>query len=126
MKQFLYILLLPFLFSGCILMLFQCKPEKCEEAQTSFEKLQPVINALTFYSEQNKTFPDSLAQLVPKYLEDVPRKMNGYPVLYSSESSIFSESEEINDYELGFSYSGPGMNHCYYQPKKGWECFGYY
>jgi hypothetical protein len=107
-------------------MLFHCSPEKCKKAQVSFDKLQPVIDAITIYSEQNGIFPDSLGQLTPKYLEQIPSKMNDYPVLYSSEESVFSNTKEISGYELGFSYSSPGMNHCSYQPTRGWKCFGYY
>ncbi|MBM3124446.1 MAG: hypothetical protein FJZ87_05140 [Chloroflexi bacterium] len=76
----------------------------------------PIIEALNKYHESNGAYPESLQELVPEYLAEVPDSVNDAPITYS-------KTEE--SYALSFSYIGPGLNYCTYSPSE-WKCSGAY
>jgi len=93
------------------------KPGEGAKAERGYKTAAPVIEALHKYYKANAIYPDSLSQLVPVYV----------PVIGREPELSYSSISLGKDYELKFSYTGPGVNHCtYIGSKKKWECDGYY
>lgn len=98
-------------------------PGKGAKAEAGYRDAAPVIAALKQYHDRHNGYPAALRELVPDYLsESAWRTSEGKPASDFFEYKIIGAS-----YELKFSYTGPGMNHCFYRPEAArWECFGYY
>jgi len=92
-------------------------PGQGARAEQGYQVCEPVIIALNKYHETHGDYPIALETLIPDYLGQVPKEVNGYPIEYTKTES---------GYSLQFSYEGPGMNYCTYTPEKQWDCHGYY
>ena len=96
-------------------------PGKGAKAERGYRRAEPVIAALERHRQQTGSYPDSLAQLAPRWLPPsalVPpaREQERYPLEYARTDG---------GYHLGFRYAGPGMNECeYWQPPGKWQCRG--
>jgi len=91
-------------------------PGKGPKAERGYAQAQPIISALDAYHRTKKAYPDSLAQLVPNYLDPVADRA---PVEY--------HKVQDDDYEVSFRYVGPGMNECHYQgSSRTWSCSGHF
>lgn len=86
-------------------------PGQGKIAEAYYEKSIPIISALEDYYKQYGSYPNSLDELIPKHLSS-----HEWP-------SQWYESTGDN-YKLWFSYEGPGINSCVYEPGKDWECSG--
>lgn len=117
-RLFLILACLP-LVSSCGLF-FSCAPYKCREAQEGRLLYAPVVAALENFREQNGTYPGSLSDLVPAFIDAIP-------VSHSEDGPTQLEySLSPTAYVLSFSYSGPGINYCTYTPADNWSCDGHY
>jgi len=94
-------------------------PGKGKMAERGYALCAPLIEALEKYRADNQRYVGSLNGLAPKYLARLPdEQLNAMRVTYFSRGL---------DYELSFSYGGPGMNTCIYKSEAGtWSCMGYY
>ncbi len=92
-------------------------PGQGARAEQGYQVCEPVITALNKYHETHGDYPTVLEMLIPDYLGQVPKEVNGYPIEYTKTETSYS---------LRFSYAGPGMNHCAYTPENRWDCYGYY
>jgi len=114
-------------FGGCavgsvlglsLLFLGMCSPPagKGEAAEAWFAAATPVLSALEQYHSYRGKYPDSLGLLMPTYLDSARLPHNQYGFMYRADSG---------QYQLGFHYSGPGMNTCTLRsPEKRWSCYG--
>ena len=96
---------------------FACPaPGKGPKAERGYAQAQPIIGALSAYHRANNTYPRSLAQLVPAYLDSA-----------SFRAPIEYRALESGDYEVSFRYVGPGMNECVYRASsRRWSCSGWF
>jgi hypothetical protein len=116
-------------FGGCavgsvlgltLLLLGMCSPPagKGEAAEAWFAAATPVLSALERYHTYRGKYPDSLGLLVPSYLDSARLPHNQYGFMYRADRG---------QYQLGFLYSGPGMNTCTLRsPEKRWSCYGFF
>lgn len=95
------------------------KPGEGKLAESGKTLGNNVVKALEKYHDDNKDFPMSLQNLVPKYLDKLPQdkdlKFN------------YSYKNVEKSYVLEFEYSGSGMGiyECDYTPEtKKWICTG--
>ena len=87
-----------------------------EKAFDGYMACAPIIECLKKYHEANGAYPESLQELVPDYILEIPESVNDAPITYE-------KTDE--SYALSFSYIGPGMNYCTYSPFE-WKCSGAY
>ena len=106
-------LVLPFLLAGCF---GGPPPGKGEKAEQGYNEAKPIIAALEKWRSHHGSYPNSIDELLPTYLEILPTPNETYSYTYH----ITKES-----YELWFKYTGPGMNVCAYSPEDSWNCSGY-
>ena len=98
-------------------------PGEGAKAERGYRRAAPVLAAIEEYRRELGSYPDSLTQLTPQFLEPaavaVPtRPQEQYPLEYERDSTGFV---------LTFRYVGPGMNECRYTAaKREWECSGYF
>jgi hypothetical protein len=94
-------------------------PSESETAKRGFTVSQPIVDALENYYQDNKNYPQSLPQLVPKYLKEFSPKNNGLSYAYH-----YKELEKSFELEFTFSESGLiGISECsYYSETKKWSC----
>ena len=102
-----------------------CPRQPLEEGATAragFRRTAPVIAALEEYRETQGRYPDSLPALVPEYLDrnalaiPTPAALR-YPLQYTLEGA---------GYRLGFRFTGPGINQCWYLAGEArWHCTGH-
>ena len=91
-------------------------------AESWYERTEPVITALDRYHAERGAYPDSLQELVPRYLT-----ATALSALKFGLDDGLEYRPGNADYRLEFHYSGPGMNTCRYDLRsKRWRCFGYY
>lgn len=96
---------------------FCYKPMECEQAKDGFSMYNPIINALKLYKEKNGEYPSSLKQLQPQYIESIPEGVD----------DKFTYTLNKSEYELNFTYYGPGANICSYSSEiSKWDCSGYF
>ncbi|HEV7704393.1 MAG TPA: hypothetical protein VGO46_08875 [Gemmatimonadaceae bacterium] len=103
-----------------LLVLAMCSPPsgKGETAEAWMMASRPVILALDRYRADSARYPDALGMLVPGYLDSASLPHNDHGFTYRLDSAR---------YELGFHYTGPGMNHCTLRSaEQRWSCSGYY
>ena len=94
---------------------FCCAPGKCQKAIDSFAVLNPIMVALETYKTDHAKYPKNLNLLVNEHINMIPSD-KVIDLKY-----LLKESE----YELTFTYYGPGMNICTYSSKsKSWGCYG--
>jgi hypothetical protein len=107
-----------------LLYLSMCSPPSGSgaEAESWYERTAPVISALDRYHAERGAYPESLQELVPRYLT-----ATALSVLEFGPNLGLEYRPENTDYRLEFHYSGPGMNTCKYDLRsKRWNCHGYY
>lgn len=119
MKKLLLFIFLIMLFSltACSLVPTEEPPGVGEKAELGYSTCAPIIAALEEFFTQQGTYPDSLKELIPAYLADIPSEVNQQPISYIKTDQ---------GYSLSFHYIGPGMNTCTYTPANGWDCSGAY
>jgi len=106
-----------------VLALMACKlftvdpPGVGEKAELGYAVCDPIIAAVEQYKINKGVYPETLEELVPDYLSEVPTEVNDQPISYTKTDSSFS---------LAFHYIGPGMNTCTYTPENKWKCSGAY
>jgi hypothetical protein len=98
------------------------RPGEGRKAEAGYRRAAPIIAALERYRSERGSYPDSLASLPPEWL---PEELRGSAPRYG----LHYERKD-DRYELTFSYGGPGINHCTYDPAapeaRRWSCGGYY
>lgn len=92
-------------------------PGEGMKAEQGYTLCAPVIAALESYYRTEGSYPQSLEELSPTYLTDLPTQEDGSNLEYTAADS---------SYALGFHYTNPGFNECTYRPESGWDCEGYY
>lgn len=92
-------------------------PGEGKKAEQGYALCAPVIAALESYYGTEGSYPQSLEELSPNYLTDLPIQEDGSDLDYTAEGSSYS---------LGFHYTNLGFNECTYRPESGWDCNGYY
>jgi hypothetical protein len=100
------------LFIPLMLLLACVPPGKGRKAKAKYKEAQPLIDALEVYHRKTQGYPEDVKQLVPEYLPAV--------------SNPFDYQKTETGYTLHFSYAGPGMNQCTYEPATRWRCRGYF
>ena len=98
-------------------------PGKGPKAERGYERAKPVVAALEAFRTATRQYPDSLSELVPRFLDasalELPSGVQEhYPFEYHRAESNF---------KLSFRYVGPGMNQCTIEgTHRTWECSGHY
>jgi hypothetical protein len=111
------------LFIGCAaLFLVSClssPPGKGRKAEAGYKAAAPIIAALEKFHENRGHYPAHLVELVPTYLSETNDLLFG--------GKGFAYRLDADTYVLSFSYTGPGMNECWFDSKtRKWEAHGYY
>lgn len=100
------------------LAIFGCdEPGVGPKAEKGYRACNPIVEALERFRADKKSYPASLQELVPTYINSYETKVNDYPIRYEPSASSF---------KLRFSYEGPGMNNCDYTPDNRWHCEGHF
>jgi hypothetical protein len=94
-------------------------PGEGPKAERGYRRAAPVIAALARFRGETGAYPESLAQLAPRWIAAgalEPPVQPAWP---------FEYQRTYDGYLLTFRYSGPGMNDCTYaQPPGKWRCGG--
>ena len=116
-------------------------PGKGRKAEAGYRAAVPVIAALEKFHEERGHYPADLGELVPTHLMDTkalrvrgkatlvysPRTPAPDPQQAYSRFDEFGYHRHGDTYRRSFSYTGPGMNHCWYDSKtRQWIARGYY
>lgn len=95
-------------------------PGKGPKAETGYTICQPVINDLLRYKKEHGSLPDSLGVITAQYTPEVRQRLKEYQV------NLLLKVTGV-DFDLEFTYTGPGVNHCTYSSiQDKWYCSGYY
>ena len=86
------------------------------KAEAGYKLCKPLIEALEKSRAAKQTYPISLAELVPSYLDSLPA---------NRDVSIAYQFLKADDYELTFRYYDPRIHTCVYRPRKDWFCRGH-
>lgn len=86
-----------------------------EQSERNRQLCQPILDALQRYRQKEGAYPSNLDALVPNYIDQIPRMLNGEVPKYERTSS---------SYALAYSYAGRALYLCQYKPESRWECFG--
>ena len=123
---------------GCLaLCMTSCwtPPGKGWKAEAGYRAAAPVIVALEKFYEERGQYPAHLHELVPAYLPDTKallyrgrvQPLNPPGVSASIPQQEFGYHLDGDSYGLSFSYTGPGMNRCWYDSNtRTWSARGYY
>ena len=117
MKAIRLTVLLAFVITSCD------DPGEGPKAARGYARAEAVINALEAFRRERGSYPESLGQLVPRFLParalDVPTaEQERYPLEYRTDSGEFT---------VAFRYVGPGMNECSFASgSRKWRCSGHY
>jgi hypothetical protein len=87
-----------------------------EEASAGRELYQPVIEALEAYKADHESYPTSLRELIPDYLDEIP---DGTVIHPEFEGPFYSDAD--GTYTIRFTTHMFGA-HCTYSPEDGWHC----
>jgi len=116
-------------------------PGKGWKAKAGYRAAVPVIAALEKFHQEQGRYPADLSALVPAYLPNTRelRVRGKSEPVYSPHRDLSAHQQEYDRfnefgyqrdgdaYSLSFSYTGPGMNRCAYDPlTKTWHARGYY
>jgi hypothetical protein len=137
-KVFWIVLLIPFL-AFCLTSCWSA-PGQGRKAEAGYRDAAPVIAALEKFHHDRGIYPATLNELVPQYLPSAALLNHGgkQPVRPPRTAAFVSgwdnryrfgyyRDKNASAYSLQFSYTGPGMNHCWYDSKtKQWTAQGYY
>jgi hypothetical protein len=108
---------------------------KGRKAEAGYKAAAPVIAALESFHEKQGHYPADLHELVPDFLPDTDallyqgrvQPLNGPGHTASIPKKKFGYHLDGDTYGLSFSYTGPGMNRCWYDSKtRAWSAHGYY
>lgn len=108
---------------------------KGRKAEAGYRGAAPVITALEAFHGKRGRYPSDLHQLVPEFLLDNSallyrgrvQPLNSPRHTASIPQQEFGYHLEGDDYILSFSYTGPGINHCWYDSKtQTWSASGHY
>ena len=93
-------------------------PGEGAKAERGYRASEPVLDALARHFDRTGQYPAVLDELlnVDDGLAAVPRP-NDNDLHYTSTGT---------DFELAFTYTGPGVNHCRTNRARHWTCNGYY
>ncbi len=116
-KKTVLFFLATLLIVACNLIATPEPPGVGEKAELGYAVCDPIVKALEQYQAENDAYPETLTELIPKYLVEVPTDVNDQPISYTRTSGSFS---------LAFHYLGPGMNTCTSTPEGQWQCSGAY
>jgi hypothetical protein len=110
-------------------------PGKGRKAEVGYREAAPVITALEKYHEKRGHYPTQLHELVPDFLPTAKSLLyrgRVQPLNAPGHTASIPEEEfgyhlDGDSYVLMFSYTGPGMNHCWYDSNtRSWSARGYY
>ena len=101
---------------------FHCAPYSCREAVEGRDLFAPVIAAIEAYRQHNAVYPETLADLAPDYLEEIPVSENDDGPVRPE----YARTNDSDDFRFSFQYFGPGTNMCTYTPNESWRCDGHY
>lgn len=107
------LILIVAILAGAYYYLSQQKPGVGPKADAGFKTCARVIAAIEQFKQARSGPPGMLMELNPEFLANVPREVNGHPILYEIRP---------DGYELTFSYADPLPVHCTYMPKTKWKC----
>jgi len=82
----------------------------------------PIVAGLERYRQVTGAYPDSLSELVPRF---VARSQLAAPTASVLEYP-FEYHRRGGTFELVVRYVGPGMNECRFTPGRIWQCSGYF
>ena len=108
---------------------------KGQKAEAGYKAAAPIIVALEKFRKTRGHYPANLYELLPEYLSDTKallyrgrvQPLNSPDVSASIPEQEFGYQLDGDTYGLSFSYTGPGMNRCWYNSKmKTWSAHGYY
>jgi hypothetical protein len=93
-------------------------PGEGAKAERGYRASEPVLDALDRHFARTGEYPATLDELLDPAdgLAAVPRP-NDNDLHYASSGT---------DFELAFTYTGPGVNHCTTSHTRAWSCHGYY
>jgi hypothetical protein len=97
------------------------QPGTGPEAEAGFVLSKKVIGELEAFKKQENKYPQSLDELVPKYLDRNPQKDMNAPV----EIGYYPDPAK-NSYSLKFFYDSPtGLVECnFFHETRKWNCGG--
>lgn len=99
------------LFAVCLLTIACPAPCDMEDGEINavHAELAPVVQAIENFHAEKKVYPNSLAELVPKYLKEVPKKANArkfsYNKISNDEYKIRINSQDGGTYSGSCEYS---------------------
>jgi hypothetical protein len=101
-------------FSLVIILMSSCsESDKREDINKNQERGELIINALYIYKQAQGTFPDTLNDLAPNYLNEIPKTVEGQDYFYVTNSvDGFFISFDVED-RFGCGYT---------DKLKEWEC----
>jgi hypothetical protein len=114
-----------FCLSSCV----EPAPGHGPRAEAGYHAAAPIIDALDRFHRDHGRYPAKLAELSPKYVRDAAslQLFHSAERLHSNVREGFDYIREGDSYTLSFTYTGPGINRCWYDSKsKKWESKGYY
>jgi hypothetical protein len=95
-------------------------PGKGVRAESWYERTAPIVAGLDSYHADRGAYPDSLQELVPKYLA-----ASALSVIKFSSSDGLEYRTDSTGFRLEFHYAGPRLNTCTYNLRsKRWDCAG--
>jgi hypothetical protein len=95
-------------------------PGRGQTAEAWYARMRPAIDALDRYHRDWKGYPDSLAALVPRYMDSVHLSQ-----LQSATGDLLVYRHAGSDYEMTFHYYEPGSNSCTFRASdRTWRCRG--
>ena len=97
---------------------FADPPGAGAKAAECYRSANGVMRAVYRFKQAHGSFPDSIKDLPQLGLAPFLSTPDGYPIEYRSDGTKF---------EIGFQYTGPGMNYCHYSSlTRRWSCGGYF
>lgn len=122
---------------GLVLCLASCQTPvgTGRKAEAGYRAAVPVIAALERFHEKRGHYPSDLHELVPEFIPNARILLyrgRVQPVNAPGQTASIPEAEfgyhlDGDAYDLTFSYTGPGMNHCWYDSRtRIWSARGYY
>lgn len=89
-----------------------------EKANRGYRAANAMMRAVYSYRAANGRFPASV---------DALRQAGSRPPTFTEDGSPLRYDSDGANFELGFKYSGPGMNECVYSSvTREWSCHGWY
>lgn len=97
---------------------FADRPGAGAKAAECYRSANGLMRAVYRFKLMHGHFPHSIEDLPQQGLAPHVSTPDGYPIEYHSDGTKF---------EIGFKYSGPGMNRCNYSSlTRSWSCTGWF